>query len=220
VFLSRFLISLGEHGRVRVTPPQPFEAADLAAATKLLEEWDQRVRLELSHAAPSLHSEAALWGAQRLYRACQLLVFRSPDSQSHDRRQDSDLLKPRSPSIDYSVDLALQHLPDLMRISRAAAPNEALQAELESLSQAWPLSSVGSGIRGAIDVSSFIENDALRALYVDRVIARRDFSRLDDPRVRDAVRAAIGLFSSLAPDLAAAMADTAPGSAGNVGAVA
>jgi hypothetical protein len=38
-------------------------------------------------------------------------------------------------------------------------------------------------------------------VYVDRIIAGRDVERLDDPRVREAVRAALGMFRELAPEL-------------------
>jgi hypothetical protein len=39
-------------------------------------------------------------------------------------------------------------------------------------------------------------------MYVDRIIARRDKTRLDDDRVREAVRTALGAFTDLAPELA------------------
>jgi hypothetical protein len=43
-------------------------------------------------------------------------------------------------------------------------------------------------------------------LYVDRVIACGDISRLGDARVREAVRQAVGLFPGLTPKMATAVA--------------
>ena len=54
-------------------------------------------------------------------------------------------------------------------------------------------------------IESILEHPSLRTLYIDRIMARKDFSRLSDPRVRELVTAAIGLHEELAPDLLAAV---------------
>ena len=59
---------------------------------------------------------------------------------------------------------------------------------------------------GPVDPGAVAQHLALLALYVDRVIATRDVSRLADARVRDGVRRALGLHTELAPQLAAALA--------------
>jgi hypothetical protein len=57
----------------------------------------------------------------------------------------------------------------------------------------------------AISIDGFADHPALVMLYVDRVIARRDVSRLLDRRVRQRIQQALGMYAELAPELAAAL---------------
>jgi len=67
------------------------------------------------------------------------------------------------------------------------------------IARAWPLSSVGVAGVSDVDVDPFIDHPSLRRLYADRIVERRDASRLGDPRVRAAVREAIGAHDELVP---------------------
>jgi hypothetical protein len=50
---------------------------------------------------------------------------------------------------------------------------------------------------GEVDVGAFIENRCLRILYADRVLARKDWERLKDPRAAEAVAEAVGMREEL-----------------------
>ena len=50
-------------------------------------------------------------------------------------------------------------------------------------------------------LDSFLPHPALRRLYVDRIVATRDATRLTDARVADTLRADLGLYPELAPSL-------------------
>jgi hypothetical protein len=67
------------------------------------------------------------------------------------------------------------------------------------------LSSIGIPDVNPTDVAAVCEDRGLLRLYVDRVIARRDVSRLAEARIRAAVRTALGHFDDLASPLAAAL---------------
>ena len=73
---------------------------------------------------------------------------------------------------------------------------------LVELGRRWPLSSVGVANLGTVDPPPFVHHDCLLQLYVDRIIASKDRSRMNDPVVREAIRAAIGLYPELAPEIA------------------
>jgi hypothetical protein len=205
-----FLSDLLEHGRVR------FAAADTPAQAHLErgEELDRElvaldtiVRAEMPLEAPSMTLEPARWAAGLMYDACRLLVCRElgPEvvAEAFARRCP---VSP-SPGVCFSVDLVLRYLPGLISLCRGLAEDDPLLAKLVETAREWPLSSVGVvGIHGEIDVTPFIDDAALRQLYVDRIIESRDVSRLNDPRVADSVRAALGAFGrQLAPDLAVAL---------------
>ena len=110
-----------------------------------------------------------------------------------------------SPETHYSVDLVFHYLPDLMRFARSAAAADPLVEHLRRWARKWPLSSVG--IEGVDDVSidGFADSPGLMRLYADRVIAAGDTSRLSDPRVRQAVGGALGMYEDLGGRMAAAL---------------
>src|SRR5262249_8722193 len=116
-----------------------------------------------------------------------------------------------NPSIVYSVDLTYRFLPDVLRLARAASPNDPLVEILRGWGRDWPLSSVGIANLNQLDPTSFISDRCLRQLYVDRILREDDVSRLDDPKTRQAVLAAIGKHSKLSPKLVAHLADIVPG---------
>ena len=97
------------------------------------------------------------------------------------------------------MDLSLRFLPDVMRMARAANAQDPLVEYLLAWAADWPLSSVGITGVNAGSIDPFIDDASLRALYVDRIIAANDQSRLADARAADAVRAALGGFRELSP---------------------
>ena len=109
---------------------------------------------------------------------------------------------PIDPATIYSVDLTLRWLPDLLTLARAAATRDVLVDELLRLAREWPLSSVGIKDLPGSEPGAIVEHPSLLQLYVDRIIARRDKSRLGHPAVDRGVRTALGMFPELCPELA------------------
>jgi hypothetical protein len=113
-----------------------------------------------------------------------------------------------SPEVCYSTDLALRVLPQLLALARGVALDDPLVIGLNTLAHDWPLSSVGVPEVTNVDESPFIDHPTLRRLYADRIIERRDVSRLTDPRVVAAVREALGAHAAdLAPTLFPAISE-------------
>jgi hypothetical protein len=112
-------------------------------------------------------------------------------------------------SVHYSVDLTFRYLPDLYKLARSASQQDVLLTHLARWAVDWPLSSVGMAGVEPVELDDWVNDPCLLGLYVDRVIARNDVSRLGDRRVREAVEQALGLFPDLAPKIARAIADYA-----------
>ena len=113
-----------------------------------------------------------------------------------------------SPAVQYSVDVMMRFLPDLIRHASAVPREDPLMATLYGWAADWPLSSVGVPLDRPVDaaaVESIVSDRALLTLYVDRIVARKDLSRLSHPSVVEAVRAAIGIHADLAPEVHAAL---------------
>ena len=200
---ASFLSSLLETGRVRLAAPAELSEAELRAGDKVLADFEPVYRLELPGEPPALDAQAARWAGVMFFRACQCAVFRDVPAEAVAEALSIPCPVPLSPATHYSVDVIFRFLPDLMLFAHSAAEKDPLLDHLRLLARNWPLSSVGMTGVDVGDVSTLTTNPALLALYVDRIIARRDRTRLTDERVREGVRRALGLHPELAPDLAA-----------------
>ncbi len=199
--LDSFLRNLFDHGRVVVPSPGTGETPEeLAASAAVLEAFEADWTLDFPGEAPAWSVDAALYGACLLYRGAQGAVFR--DLGEETLRAGFDLPMPNDAegaTAQYSVDLALRFLPDLHRIVRAVSASDPLVALLDRVACRWPLSSVGVPGATPDSLGAIATNPDLMRLYVDRILAAGDHGRLDDPRVAEAARRAIGAHEELVP---------------------
>jgi len=198
--LALFLESLSEDGRAVVSAEPLAEGADEALA--VLHYLDNSARNELALSAPPFCPSAALWGARLIYPLCQFTVFRDIGVEQIQAVCGVACPEVRSPAVDWSVDLTLRHLPQVVELARHLSHADPLLGEMKEIAAAWPLSSVGiTGLRD-LQLDPFISHPALRRLYADRIFAAGDVSRLGDPRVDDLLRADLGVHRNLAPAIA------------------
>ncbi len=193
--LAHFLVALAETGQVAVAPEFSNDVDSQAGAVLL--EMDRVTRLNLAGTPPEFIPQVALWAASLFHRGCQFLVCRDIDANIVVKALQEPCPAPHSPAADYSADLTFQYLPDLVTMTRQVASGDPLLQQLVAIAREWPLSSVGIKEVESVKVDAFISNISLRQLYVDRILAREDVSRLGDPRVDEAVREAIGAFPEL-----------------------
>ena len=92
--------------------------------------------------------------------------------------------------------------------AKAASRSDPLLNHIEKWAKEWPLSSVGIPNIVPESLDEILQNDSLRGLYIDRIIAKKDLSRLDHPQVQDAARAAYGIHHHLAPEIHKAISAT------------
>lgn len=199
---AAFLRALFEHGRVRVGQPTDADN-DTLETDQALREWDEANRVEFPGEAPQLALSVARWAGSQFYRACQFAVYRDIDSATIAQALTTPCPAASAAEQHYAVDLIFRFLPELYRLARTASADDPLCEHLRQWASAWPLSSVGMAGVNLDDVSIICNDAGLLRLYVDRIAARRDASRLSDPRVRVAMRAALGYFDVLAPQIAA-----------------
>jgi hypothetical protein len=197
---------LFDHGHVQVTSAGPGAVEDVAELTDALASFDALRRSQLPSGLPAFDATAAAYGARTLYAACQLLAFRNFTAADIDRAIVIPPCRP-NPAEDFSVDLVMQFLPDVLRLAKAAAPQDPLVLRLLDLGRRWPLSSVGIANIGHVDSSRLKQNPALWRRYLDRVLATGDSPRLGDCVVRRAIEAAIGAYPELAGPLAKSLAE-------------
>ncbi len=204
--LEAFLTRLAQDGVACVEADPALTSGDRWA--EIILRWDATQKAEFAGGAPEISLLAAEWAAVRLYRACQAVVCRDMPPQDLQRFLAEPCPEARSASVDYSVDLLFRFLPDLVQLTRRLAQNDPLVAELLVLARGWPLSSVGIPDLGEV-AAPLLDAPALRQLYVDRVLATQDLSRLQHREIRSAVQIALGAYPELAPKIATALS-TAP----------
>jgi hypothetical protein len=194
----QFLSALFEDGRVSVSSVGPLSGNEVREADEVLRVSERRYRVELPAAAPVFAVAAARWAATRFYRACQFTVYREVPEKLLERELDDLPCQGVAPETHYSVDLVFRYLPDLVNFAATAAERDPLVEHLRRWAGQWPLSSVG--IRGLEDVciDGFADCPSLMGLYADRIIAKGDTSRVSDPRARQAVQSAVGMYPELA----------------------
>ena len=215
--VARFVESLFTEGRVRVGASvgrngrlnHP-SADDLEETKSVLKEMELSYRANLPGDPPKVSEKALLWGAATTFYASSFLAYRDAGEDVMRLALSANCPENPSPSVCYSVDLTFRFLPDLVRLARAVSPNDPLVDALTTLARQWPLSSVGIAHVGPVDVTPFLDDDCLLQIYADRIIVMKDRSRLNEPRVRDKIRASIGLHSELAPELSSYLQPTAP----------
>lgn len=191
-----FLHALFEEGRVRVGPPEPIDESRLREGDRCLAAYEQCLRLELPGGMPDWEPAAGRWAALQLLLACQFYAYRDIDATAIDAAFAEQSPPDRAdPAVVYSVDLTFRFLPDLVRLAATSAQQDPLLRHLHRWCRDWPLSSVGVAPGDELpppDLAPITRHAPLLVLYVDRIIAREDVSRLDNAAVREAVRAALG----------------------------
>lgn len=214
--LANFLRQLQDSGEIVFdsNAPPNLEATEEADAIQQLLELDKRRRLELAHEAPRLRVDAAMWAARLMFRISQFLVYREiPAKQIEADLGEACPGEPDDEQI-YSADLILWRLPELTQRAIQIASSDPLVQQLLKLAWEWPLSSVGIALEvpengPEPNLAPVLDNPALCQLYVDRILAAKDTSRLHHPEVVNAISNALGGYPDLAPEFAELKVDFA-----------
>jgi hypothetical protein len=200
--LVAFVRALFDEGIAVVSSSAAIPCVD-AEAERLLRMAHGALSRTLAGHAPEFSLGAAIWGAQTLYQLSRFVVCRDVPAEEVATALAGSCPEPRSASVDWSVDIAFRLLPEIHRTARHLSNADPLVNEIRKLGETWPLSSVGIPDLHVAELDSFISHPALLQLYVDRIVATGDASRLNDERVEAAVRATIGAHPDLSPAIAA-----------------
>ena len=193
-----FFSGLFIDGRIQVPAFEPLLPNDEIELTQQLAAFERQWRDTLAGTPPEFDPAAALWAATRVLRAAQFITYRELGVELMEPTL--AVPAPRSDSVaaDYNVDLTLRFLPDLARLAKRSAEQDPLLSYFDRWANDWPLSSVGYAGARPRSVAELLAQPALRTLYVDRIFARQDASRLSDPAVREYMRQVLGAFPELA----------------------
>ncbi len=196
--LSNFLQELFEHGRIRVVAPESEGDFDTKPALELLQTTETRWRSHLPGGLPEFMPTVAVHAAIQLYRAVQFLVYRDVEPGVMEAALQPLQLGPKTPAEHYSADVCLRYMHDVLRLSMAASENDPLNEQIRRAVKDWPLSAVGLNIEQQRDHVPF-NHKALRLMYLERVLERRDTHIMNLSSVRAALRELAGANGNLLP---------------------
>ncbi len=195
--LSTFLSDLFTTGEVTIAPNiKSIEETDQQQALSILQQFYERDRLEMPVEMPAFEEAAAMWAATYLYRTIQLIFIRQLGKGAIKAH-----LQPfpvsSSPAVLYAVDLTFRYLPDLFHLAKGLAPSDVLVTYLNQIAVAYPFSSVGIELKGAVDHTLILEHPALKIAYVDRLIAAKDIKRIQQYELQEYVEEVLGDYRAV-----------------------
>jgi MoxR-vWA-beta-propeller ternary system domain bpX4 len=168
---------------------------------RLLREWHSEALLDLPGAALDFDSGAARWGAKILFRAAWFYMDRESDPSLVASLLAEPLPMHPTPPVLFSLDLALQSLPEIYRLAQTLAPGDPLLVALRSLALRLPFSGVGieqaengAPLADPAAWSALISHSGLWQIFIDRVIRAKAHAWLGHESVRDAVVRVGGAF--------------------------
>lgn len=214
-----FLGQLFGHGRVFVERGHIFEDLGFELCgpgtevevpgdvRDVLERYEFRHRLSLPAVAPKFHVGAATWAAAMLVRVCQLAL----QSRVVEEQVEVSLLGFEGGALlsaerVYSVDMVMSSLPELWQWLLRRESSGVLLEGVKELGRRWPLSSVGMGDLGNIDEGTWREHASLRRVYLDRIVACSETSRLRSLWVRAELESLMGAYGGHLPEWQRALA--------------
>jgi hypothetical protein len=145
--------------------------------------------------APAFDRASALWAAETVYTASQLLLYRE------NKADELELLLPKfsyeqTPSAVLSADLTLRFLPDILLELKLIDPEDPLISHLESHLNNWHYSGVQYSLPlEELNFGPLQESACLLQLYTDRVINYKKERLALHPALEHSVSASMGMYA-------------------------
>lgn len=169
---------------------------DQRASVAVLKQVYNTNCLEMPYHAPVFDPGAALWAAQFLYHATQLVLLRDLDETVINQYLQSYPGEISAAAI-YSADLVFRHMGGLLKLSSGLAPDDPLVKRLKETMAAWPFSSVGMNIEPDVSTEIIFADNSLKYAYLDRIIQHKDHARLKGDPETNTFKEIMGMHQAL-----------------------
>jgi len=146
------------------------------------------------YTAPSYHPTAALWAANTIYNAAQLILYRD-----HKETDLNRLFPEFEPVLDasavLSADLCLRFLPDMIFQLKVIDSQDGLIEILEKIVEKWHY----SGMRcdpeiGKLDFQAIASDQCAMQLYVNRIIEYKKLKLSEHPACSKVIKSSLGMY--------------------------
>lgn len=168
-------------------------AVEREKTTALLHAEFERECLNYPFTPPLFHPTAAIWGAEMVYVAAQLLLYRQDSKAVME-----DLLPKENmqvtPATLLSADLCLRFIPGIVSELRKIDGEDSLIPLLEKVLDRWHYSGIQvSNPKGDVPWEELLENKCFQQLYTNRIIKYKNIELASIPLLNHAIQAAFGM---------------------------
>jgi len=162
-------------------------------AAFLLKEFENEAP-EFPFTNPGFDKDSALWGAQTIYIAAQLMLYRE------NKESDLDKLLPAfkgeiTPAAILSADLCMRFVPHVLVKLKLIDTEDKLISILEAQLKTWHYSGVSYPMEITdLNFEQVCKNKCLQQLYVNRVIENKKLQLANHPALKENVFSDMGIF--------------------------
>jgi len=161
---------------------------------QFLSDQYQLEKLNYPFVVPEFNKEAAIWAAEVVYSAAQLILYRQ-----HEEYELEDLFPKTTieitPSTILSVDLCLRFIPTMIEQLKIIDSEDALLPILEKEIKKWHFSGVNYELHiEENDLNVIFTNPCLEQLYIDRIIKYKNIKLASNSLLNERIRANLGMF--------------------------
>ncbi|MCW3071313.1 MAG: hypothetical protein JWO44_1203 [Bacteroidetes bacterium] len=151
--------------------------------------------LDYPFVPPAFNAPAALWAAKLAYLSSLLILYRE------NKNEELASILPvyageKDASVILSADLCLRFLPAIYLFAKMLDQEDTLAGLLRDILGEWPYAATGAGIEAKEGEAVLPDNDCLRQLYIDRIIAKKDLRSASMQGIREQVQASMGNYST------------------------
>jgi len=152
--------------------------------------------LDYPYLAPDFDADAALWAAENVYIASQLILYRE-NQETDINLLLSDFDLEITPAAIISCDLCLRFLPDMLIQLKLIDYEDVLINSLERILTQWHYSGVKYDLDiASLDFTPMVTNNCLMQLYSNRIIEYKKISIAEHPVFKKRIAANLGMYGS------------------------
>ncbi|WP_228372244.1 hypothetical protein [Chryseobacterium gregarium] len=193
-FLDTLFLLRKEESMTIYTDLQEISAKEEADAADYFESEFEKERLEFLSDQVIFHKESAVWAAKVLYHSAQLYLVRKDTSGSLGKLIPAFTGKREVSSI-LSADLSLRFLPQMMAVLHNADPEDPLVTMLENILVQFHYSGIGYDLNPEnINWEEELNNATYRKLYLERIVAKKDYRLAEIPYLNHLLMAEFGIY--------------------------
>lgn len=162
------------------------------ALGQFLGEEYQRECIEYPFEVPEFNEAAAVWAAELVYISAQLLLNR--EKTIDEIGEFPDVYNAEiSASAHLSADLCLRFLPEIIKKLEQIDKDDELIPKLKKYLEPWSYSAIGCLRDDDVVGKTIFSTPCVRALYMQRLLERKQIHAITDSEIQESIRASVGL---------------------------